>query len=388
MGVGNGEYPLKAPRLLPFLTFHMLPFSQFPEYLDALANRHFACDVAVMVGHGGVRTWVLGKRANVSDRPGGPEKDPVTDKEIESMAAVVREAVAAGALGFSTSRLLLHRDNRGILTPGCLAAKKEMLRICDAVTEGGGGIFEMSADFSAYDDIPYHKLDATKRAEFFKSELGWMAEAMAKHQNLKVTFGIGPQGAKFFSKWASKVASFPGQCVLQFQTRPQSFHMSHASGKNPFSSSVSYRKARKEAAGETSMLISLLKGEKLRAAILEEMSQFKSMGSLGQGLVFENYKNDLGAIVPVWMISGDMVYPWCSSYEPTQDTMVANTAAAAGTTALEACYDILMDTDGPHAGVAHTLYTIHSSCACRCALAPPLWLRGQQRHASRRAGVG
>lgn len=43
----------------------------FPEYLDALERRAYACDVAVMIGHGGVRTWVLGKRANLSDRPGG-----------------------------------------------------------------------------------------------------------------------------------------------------------------------------------------------------------------------------------------------------------------------------------------------------------------------------
>jgi N-acyl-D-amino-acid deacylase len=108
----------------------------FPEYLDALGRREYGCDVAVMVGHGGVRTWCLGKRANVSDLPGGPEANPVSDAEIEAMASVVREAVAAGALGFSTSRLLLHRDNRGILTPGALAARKEMLRICEAVADG------------------------------------------------------------------------------------------------------------------------------------------------------------------------------------------------------------------------------------------------------------
>jgi hypothetical protein len=39
-----------------------------------------------------------------------------------------------------------------------LAAKKEMTRLCEAISEGGGGIFEMSADFSCYDDIPYHKV--------------------------------------------------------------------------------------------------------------------------------------------------------------------------------------------------------------------------------------
>ena len=188
-----------------------------------------------MIGHGGVRTWVMGKRANVSDMPGGPESDPVTDDEIEAMALVVSEAVAAGALGFSTSRLLLHRDNRGILTPGALAAKKEMLRICAAVAAGGGGIYEMSTDFSAYDDMPYHKLDQAKRKAFFESELGWMQDAMAAHDNLRVSFGIGPGSVPFFSKWAGEVSTYPGQCVVQFQSRPQSFHMSHASGKNPFS---------------------------------------------------------------------------------------------------------------------------------------------------------
>merc|ERR1711871_1624461 len=126
-----------------------------------------------------------------------------------------------------------HRDNRGILTPGALAAKKEMLRICDAVAEGGGGIFEMSADFSSYDDVPYHKMDKKKREKFFQSELGWMAESMAKHKDkLRVSFGIGPSMTQCFSSWAKEVSKFPGQCVVQFQTRPQSFHMSHASGKN------------------------------------------------------------------------------------------------------------------------------------------------------------
>merc|ERR1719301_198392 len=160
--------------------------------MDSLAKRQGACDVAVMIGHGGVRTWVMGKRANVSDLPGGPTKDPVTDEEIEKIAEGVRESVAAGALGFSTSRLLLHRDNRGVLTPGALAARKEMEAICDAVAEGGGGVYEMSSDFTSYDDVPYHKMDRAKQKAFRNSELSWMAESMKKHQNLRVTFGTGP----------------------------------------------------------------------------------------------------------------------------------------------------------------------------------------------------
>ena len=52
-----------------------------------------------------------------------------------------------------------------------------------------GGIFEMSTDFSAYDDMPYHKLDGEARKAFFQSELGWMADSMAAHPNLRVSFG-------------------------------------------------------------------------------------------------------------------------------------------------------------------------------------------------------
>lgn len=322
----------------------------FPEYLDALGKRQYGCDIAVMIGHGGVRTWVMGKRANVSDLPGGPEKDPVTDDEIEAIGAVVREAVAAGALGFSTSRLLLHRDNRGILTPGALAAKKEMLRICDAVTEGGGGVFEMSTDFSSYDDIPYMKMDQTKRSAFFKSELGWLAETMGKHkEKLKVTFGIGSEGVPFFSQWAQKVSKVPGQCVVQFQTRPQSFHMSHASGRHMFVNSQHYMKVKKEANGDHMKLAELLKVPSTRAAIMADMAQFKPTGNVA--MIFETYKNDKGMIIPSWMITGDLCYPWTETYEPTEDTMVAKIAARSQTNALDVCYDLLLDTTGPHAGI-------------------------------------
>lgn len=321
----------------------------FPEYLDALARRQYACDVAVLIGHGGVRTWVMGKRASVSDMPGGPEKDPVTDDEIESIAGVIREAVACGAFGFSTSRLLLHRDNRGILTPGALAAKKEMLRICDAIAEGGGGIFEMSADFSAYDDVPYHKMDQKTRTAFFQSEIGWMAASMAKHkEKLRISFGTGPQMVPFFSKWSKQVETFPGQCVVQFQTRPQSFHMCHASGKNMFMSSPHYLKAKEKAQGDTTKFIEILKEDSIRKAILADMGLFKSKGA---GMMFEQFVNDKGVIIPDWMLNGNLVYPWTVTYEPTKDLMVPAVAERTGQTPLEVCYDLLLDTQGQHGGV-------------------------------------
>ena len=318
---------------------------------------------------------MLGRRANLSDRPGGPEADPVTDPEIEKMAAVVRQAVAAGALGFSTSRLLLHRDNRGILTPGALAAKKEMLRLCDAVAAGGGGVFEMSADFSAYDDIPYHKLDRGRREAFFWSELGWMEEAMATHRDrLRVTFGTGPARVPFFADWAGKVSQSPGQCMVQFQTRPQSFHMSLASGKHLFSATRTYRVVRKQTAGDMAALIAALRDPLTRRAILAEMAEFAPSG---RGVMTDRHTNRAGATVPSWMITCDEVYPWVGTYEPTPASSVPAIAVRTGKPTLEVAYDALLDLSAPHRGVLWRPlfgYPGNNDQVCNPPLLPPLCL--------------
>lgn len=176
-----------------------------------------------------------------------------------------------------------------------------------------------------------------------------MAESMDKHrEKLRVTFGTVPDFVPFFSNWAQEVSKVPGQCVIQFQTRPQSFHMSHASGKNMFSTSPHYLQTRKTANGDNMKLIELLKEPGTRAAILEDMSKFKSTG---KGMLVVQYKNDKGVIIPGWMLDGNLIYPWTETYEPTQDTMASATAARLGKSALQVCYDSLLDIQGPHAGI-------------------------------------
>ena len=88
-------------------------WESFPEYLDALEAKPRTIDIGTHVPHASVRAYVLGDRCNTDYQPNAAE--------IAEMAAIVRQGVEAGALGFSTSRTLLHKDLKGVHMPGvCL----------------------------------------------------------------------------------------------------------------------------------------------------------------------------------------------------------------------------------------------------------------------------
>ncbi len=115
----------------------------FPEYLDALERRALAIDVATQVPHGAVRAYVMGER--------GPAHEPATPDEIEAMGAVVREAVDAGALGFSTSRTEKHRDSKGVLTPTIAALEDELVGIASVLGELDAGVLQGISDFHQFE---------------------------------------------------------------------------------------------------------------------------------------------------------------------------------------------------------------------------------------------
>src|SRR5690606_17925379 len=78
----------------------------FPEYLDVLESRPHTLDVASHLPHSAMRTYVMG------DRGADPNERP-TDDELARMTRLVEEAIAAGAIGFATSRTEVHKTNRG-----------------------------------------------------------------------------------------------------------------------------------------------------------------------------------------------------------------------------------------------------------------------------------
>src|SRR3954451_9900698 len=120
-------------------------WESFPEYLDAVDAVPKAIDVGAQVPHGAVRAYVMGDR--------GAKNEPATPEDIEAMAAIVREGILAGALGFSTSRTLAHRAIDGEPVPGTFAAEDELLGIGQVLGELGTGVFELAPAGALGEDL-------------------------------------------------------------------------------------------------------------------------------------------------------------------------------------------------------------------------------------------
>ena len=110
-------------------------WESFAEYLDAVDATPRVLDVAAQVPHAAVRAYVMGDRAH----------DEATADDIGAMADVVQAALEAGAIGFTTSRTILHSSMHG-LVPGTHATPDELLAIGDAIGAAGHGVFEMVSD--------------------------------------------------------------------------------------------------------------------------------------------------------------------------------------------------------------------------------------------------
>jgi N-acyl-D-amino-acid deacylase len=132
-------------------------WESFPEYLDALDRRQWTVDVGTQIPHGAVRAYVMGER--------GARNVAASADEIAQMKAIVKEAIAAGALGFSTSRTLAHRAIDGEPVPGTFAAEDELFGIGSALGELGRGIFELAPVGAAGEDIvgPGKEVDWMRR---------------------------------------------------------------------------------------------------------------------------------------------------------------------------------------------------------------------------------
>ncbi|HEX4737305.1 MAG TPA: amidohydrolase family protein [Allosphingosinicella sp.] len=105
-------------------------FEGFPDYLSMIEQRGVGPNVAVYIGHSALRTFVMG--ADATERA-------ANEDEIETMTALVGEAMDAGALGFSSSTHEQHVGWGGVPMPSRLADDREFRAIARTVGAKGKG---------------------------------------------------------------------------------------------------------------------------------------------------------------------------------------------------------------------------------------------------------
>ena len=175
-------------------------WTTYPEYLDAVQEMRPALNMVGMVGHCAVRYNVMGERSL--------GEEPATAAELDRMRAVVEESVAGGAVGFSTSRILLHTIPDGRYVPGTLAPIDEYLAIADGMNAAGGGLFQSVNDFA---NKPEHEFTLLRE--------------MARHGG-DVLFSGGPgngTGTGYIEKlgaFLDDINTNVGRMTMATQTRP------------------------------------------------------------------------------------------------------------------------------------------------------------------------
>jgi len=280
----------------------------FPEYLDALDTKPLAIDVGTQVPHGAIRAYVMGER--------GARNEKATATDVEQMAELVREGLRAGALGFSTSRTILHRAKDGELVPGTTADRAEVVGIGRAMGEVGHGVFEVASDLAPEEE-----------------ELDWM-RAITQETGLPVSFAC-LQNDLYPDQWKRLLAACEedarqgGRLTPQVAQRPAGLLLSLESTAHPFLFHPGYQKI---AALPIAERVEKMRDPAVRAEILDHAPDLSALPG-PVGLVV----NGWGRMFPL----GDPV-----EYEPAADQSLEAIAQREGRRPEDVAYDLLLERGG------------------------------------------
>ena len=289
-----------------------LPWSweTFPEYLDALAARECDADFAAMLPHGPLRVYVMGQR--------GADREPASAAELAQMSRIVGEALEAGAIGFSTSRTLIHRTVDGALAPAETASEEELMVIARAMRAAGKGVIEYIADFPGLTLGTTTDFDLMSRfAETADAPLSFtLVEGPAYPEGwrtlLKLVEAANAAGVRLKGQVAARAVGLTFGLDLSF---------------NPFSFRPGYREIAHLPLAER---VARMRDPQLRARILAEADENpdRSIGGMGR-------------MVEQMFRLGDP-----PDYEPPPRQRFSSRAAALGVSADAVAYDELLGDEG------------------------------------------
>jgi N-acyl-D-aspartate/D-glutamate deacylase len=279
----------------------------FPEYLDALDAGKRDIDVAAYLPHSPLRVYVMGQR--------GANREPATAEDLAKMRALAKEAVAAGALGFATSRFTVHKTESGSPIPSYDAAREEIEQIARGVVDGGGGLLQFVPDIPAggYQPVLQTVFD------------------VAEDLRLPVTFTLivansGDPTWEDAITMIEKANAAGGDITAQLLPRPIGLIIGLQLTANPFVLYPSYREIAHLPLAER---VAEMRKPEVRARILADKP--------GHG-------HPILYAARMW----DWIFPLGDTpdYEPDPSTSIGARARARGVSPTEEAYDRMLDDDG------------------------------------------
>jgi N-acyl-D-aspartate/D-glutamate deacylase len=279
-------------------------WESFPEYLDVLDRMPRAIDVAAQVPHCAVRAYVLGERAHEID---------VTSDEIDAMRRITLEGLRAGAVGFTTSRTVLHRSVHGHV-PGTWSKPEELVGIGEALGEAGHGVFEMVADSMGQEP-----------------DLAWMKD-LSRKTGRAITFALA-QNPMQPGAWKTTLDAMPrinaggANLVPQVPCRPTGMLFGLQSSAHSFLFHPTYQKL---AGLPLDARVAELRKPDVRARLLAEKPEPPS------------------PLAAVFLMNWAGIYPLGDppEYEPSADRSALAVAAREGRRPEEVVFDWMLERDG------------------------------------------
>ncbi|WP_304116587.1 amidohydrolase family protein [Mycolicibacterium bacteremicum] len=288
----------------------------FPEFLDALDARPRDIDVAAFLPHSPLRVYVMGRR--------GVDRELPTAEDLALMRKLAEEAIRAGAVGFASSRLTLHKTSGGQPIPSYDAQYAEIEAIARGVDDAGGGLLQFVPDLMAGD------YEGALKAVF----------DVAAEVGLPVTFtlAIGNAGPPLHldaMRMVEKANADGGDVTGQIFPRPIGLVLGLELSGNPFVMYPSYREIADLPLAER---VAEMRKPHVRERILADRP-----ASDGHPLMFA---------AQAW----DYMYPLGDppNYESAPHDSIGARARARDVSPLEEAYDRLLDDDG-HAMLLVTL---------------------------------
>lgn len=298
-------------------------WESFPEYMRAIDTPH-AIDFAVQVPHDALRVYVMGARAIAGE--------DATDEDVARMRALTREALEAGAIGFSTGRTDNHRARSGAATPASEASVRELCGIAAAFHGLGHGVLQAVSDF-----------DMSLGADRFDGEFDVLEAMVAAAGGHPLSISLSQRDGEpgQWRRILARVDAANARGVpikVQVGARGIGVMLGLQATFHPFMGFPSYKRIAHLALAER---VAALRDPGLRARILGETSDKVA----GDGSSVPPLADRLLATLDV--VSMRLFRLGARpNYEPTLADSIFAEARARGVTPLAAIYDALLEDEG------------------------------------------